>query len=216
LKNTSMKQLNVLYCREASFLTAQTNVQLNSLERHAIDLVPWSSYPYKPEVSFSITYNDDHIFLKYYVEEKAIRASADHINGKVWEDTCVEFFISFDDTGYYNLEFNCIGSALAGFGKNRYDRQLLPEEVISRISTQSIIRKTSNNLVHWELSLAIPLDVFVNHSLSTIKGRQCRANFYKCGDLLPEPHFLSWSPINSDEPNFHLPQFFGTLYFAYE
>lgn len=210
-----MKQLNVQYCKESGFLNApQMNVQLNSLERHIIGLAPWSSHPYKPEVSFSIAYNDDHIFLKYYVKEKAIRAKANNINGKVWEDTCVEFFISFDDFGYYNLEFNCIGAALAGFGEDRYDRQLISEDVVSNISTQSVIQKTNNHLIHWELALTIPLKVFVHHSLSTIRGMQCRANFYKCGDLLPEPHFLSWSQVHSDEPNFHLPQFFGTLNFT--
>jgi hypothetical protein len=37
------------------------------------------------------------------------------------------------------------------------------------------------------------------------------ANFYKCGDETPEPHFLSWNPIDLPKPNFHVPQFFGQL-----
>ena len=198
-----MKQLNVPYCNDA-----------NNLERHTIDFVPWPSYPYKPKVSFSIAYNDEHIFLKYFVQEKAIRANANNMNGSVWEDSCVEFFISFDETGYYNLEFNCIGTALIGFGKSRDDRQLINTEVISNVNTQSVIQKKGSDLYHWELSLVIPLEVFVHHPLPTLNGRQCRANFYKCGDLLPEPHFLAWSDIHSEEPNFHLPQFFGTLSFT--
>lgn len=39
------------------------------------------------------------------------------------------------------------------------------------------------------------------------------ANFYKCGDKLQTPHFLSWNPINLEKPNFHCPEFFGTLNF---
>jgi hypothetical protein len=46
-----------------------------------------------------------------------------------------------------------------------------------------------------------------------LKGKTCRANFYKCGDDLPEPHFLSWNNIIADKPDFHLPQYFGTLTF---
>jgi hypothetical protein len=46
-----------------------------------------------------------------------------------------------------------------------------------------------------------------------MKGKKCRANFYKCGDDLPEPHFLAWNMINTEEPDFHRPEFFGTLEF---
>ena len=39
------------------------------------------------------------------------------------------------------------------------------------------------------------------------------ANFYKCGDKLQTPHFLSWNPIDLEKPNFHCPEFFGMLRF---
>ena len=38
-----------------------------------------------------------------------------------------------------------------------------------------------------------------------------RANFYKCGDNCDKTHFLSWSPIALEKPNFHCPDFFGEL-----
>ena len=38
-------------------------------------------------------------------------------------------------------------------------------------------------------------------------------NVYKCGDNLSQPHFLSWQPIHTDKPNFHVPQFFGEVEF---
>ncbi len=40
-----------------------------------------------------------------------------------------------------------------------------------------------------------------------------KANFYKCGDELQTPHFLSWNPIEIEKPDFHRPDFFGTLRF---
>ena len=40
---------------------------------------------------------------------------------------------------------------------------------------------------------------------------RAKANFYKCGDKLPVPHFLSWKPINVPAPDFHLPCFLETL-----
>ena len=41
-----------------------------------------------------------------------------------------------------------------------------------------------------------------------------RANVYKCGDLLPVPHFISWNPITTESPDFHRPEFFGQMRFA--
>ena len=40
-----------------------------------------------------------------------------------------------------------------------------------------------------------------------------RGNFYKCGNQLPKPHFLSWNPIPTDNVQFHCPEFFGELDF---
>ena len=50
----------------------------------------------------------------------------------------------------------------------------------------------------------------------TIPPGGLRVNLYKCGDNLNQPHFLSWSPITLDKPNFHCPDFFGTLIFENE
>lgn len=208
-----MKHITVLRLESTDHSSAGLTLCLNSSERHWIDQVPWPSYPCKPDASFAIGYNDQYIFLKYFVQENAVRAAVTNRNGPVWEDSCVEFFICFDDKGYYNLEFNCLGVAHVGFGKEKCNRQMIPEDIISKITTESMIHKHRSGLVEWELLLSIPMGVFVYHPLSSISGKQFRANFYKCGDLLPEPHYLSWTEIHAAEPNFHLPQFFGTLYF---
>lgn len=44
--------------------------------------------------------------IKYLEEENAIRAVNNGYNSPVYEDSCLAFFISFDDSGYYNFEFN--------------------------------------------------------------------------------------------------------------
>ncbi len=40
------------------------------------------------------------------------------------------------------------------------------------------------------------------------------ANFYKCGDKLTVPHFVTWNSIGTNKPDFHQPKFFGELYFS--
>ena len=42
-------------------------------------------------------------------------------------------------------------------------------------------------------------------------GKEIRANCYKCGDLTPKPHYLSWNPSTSANPDFHRPQDFGSM-----
>jgi hypothetical protein len=65
----------------------------------------------------------------------------------------------------------------------------------------------------WELSLVIPETVFLRNTIKTFDGLSVKGNFYKCGDKLKVPHFLSWNPIKSEKPNFHLSEFFGEVLF---
>jgi len=193
----------------------EVSVILDDVQKNVLNQTPWIEYGYLPSVHFAMAYDPGHIFLKYYVREKFIRAEQVVPNTAVCQDTCVEFFISFDDgQTYYNFEFNCIGTMLVGFGKRKANRDLLPEQVISHIKYQSLIHNDmSGNIVHWELTVAIPFTVFRYHQLDSLDGKKCRANFYKCGDSLPIPHYITWSNIICPEPDFHLPEFFGTLQF---
>lgn len=213
-----MKRLNVGFAKDILYEDRIESVSLflDRLEKHPLNFTPWLSYPLKPEVYFSIAHTNDTILLKYYVREKSIRAMINTINGNVWEDSCVEFFISFDDSGYYNFEFNCIGTALVGFGKEKSERELLTVENISKIKYQANIFNIPDdcNNIKWELTLVIPGSTFTYHKLNAFILKGARANFYKCGDGLQEPHFVTWANIISKEPNFHLPEFFGSLEFT--
>lgn len=190
--------------------------KMDHIHQEIIANVPWQSYPYKPEVAFVMAHSEESIFLKYYVEEKHVRVVNSEPNQPVYEDTCVEFFISLDgEKEYYNFEFNCAGTCLLGFGEDRMNRELIHPDLIKKISFLNVIKPATNKDANWawELSLSIPLTVLKYHNFSTLSGKKCRANFYKCGDKLPEPHFLTWNPIKSDSPNFHLSEFFGNLEF---
>ncbi|MCD0486676.1 hypothetical protein LPB86_00430 [Pedobacter sp. MC2016-14] len=182
--------------------------------RHAIACRPWPEFGYKPEVSFAIAHGKNAILLKFFVTEEAIRAVYLNPNDPVYLDSCVEFFIGFnDDADYYNFEFNCAGTCLLGYGSGR-ERQLLPVAEIRKIKHESRIRNPrEEKLIDWELTVVIPTEVMIFHHFSSLNKSQSRVNFFKCGDGLPKPHYLSWNNIESDEPNFHQSQFFGSLYF---
>lgn len=192
----------------------EASLWLDQSAKHKLKFVPWKDYPYKPKVSFAISYNATHILLKYFVEENEIRARNTSINGPVWQDSCVEFFISFDEgLHYYNIELNCLGVALVGYGKSKADRLLLDPALIGGIKSLSEIKSKSGKTISWELTSFLPLKLFKFTPIKALKHTSCRANFYKCGDLLPDPHFLSWSDIKAPAPDFHLAEYFGRLSF---
>jgi hypothetical protein len=196
----------------------EVSAQLNKLNKSAIDIAPWSAYSYIPSVRFTMAYNQDNLFIKFFVQEDAIRAIYRKTNDPVYKDSCVEFFIAFgEEQGYYNLEFNSLGTCLFGFGTGKENREMIPDSVSQKIKRHAALTITPDAgqaaAVNWELALQIPAAVFCFHEISSLKHQQCRVNFYKCGDDLPAPHFLSWTPIEAREPDFHLPQFFGALHF---
>lgn len=185
---------------------------MRALHADTLTYAPWKQFPYHPEVKFTIANGGDCIFLQYQVKEKYFRAVNTEANSPVWEDGAVEFFIAQDDSGdYYNFEFNAIGTPLCGFGKNNLQRQHLPAAEVEKIKRLSVVADTTIGKVNWELTLAIPASLFKNQMELTNKIYRC--NFFKCGDLQPEPHFVTWTRIENPQPNFHLPAFFGEVRF---
>ena len=78
----------------------------------------------------------------------------------------------------------------------------------------------------WTLKVFIPLKALW-HGLGdngqtaggaprSLRGLHARANFYKCGDGLTVPHFVTWAPIATEKPDYHRPEFFADLQFVPE
>lgn len=184
----------------------------------SIQIVNWPAYPYKPEVSFRIAHTEDAILLHYKVTEDSVRAKYGEDNGNVWTDSCVEFFsIPAGDGIYYNLECNCIGTILLAAGAVRNNREHASQEITRQVQrwaslgNQPFEERVGECM--WEVALLIPYSVFFKHAIKNLDGMDINANFYKCGDELQTPHFLSWNPIKIENPDFHRPDFFGVLEF---
>lgn len=189
---------------------------LSRQQKHYINRAPWPDYAYQPDVAFAIAYGADCIAIQYEVKEQEIKAIYTQPNDPVYKDSCVEFFVSFDEKGYYNFEFNCLGTCLAAFGANRSERNFLPIDRIQKIKALSHLYRNGeeDKMMQWQLTLLLPFGIFIHHSGIDLKNKTARANFYKCGDELTQPHYLCWNNILSPQPNFHLPQFFGEIYFG--
>ncbi|WP_051292716.1 carbohydrate-binding family 9-like protein [Olivibacter sitiensis] len=192
------------------------SLEMSALQRIAYN--PWPQYLHEVDAHFAIAHDGDTICLKYVIEEYHVKANASS-NGGMHKDSCVEFFIAFDsDRGnYYNLEFNCLGYCKIAYGSRRVSRRNLPLSLVESIPSYGKIDSACVNgrkRFVWEIVLLIPRTVFCYTPLDSLKGKEARANFYKCGDSLHTPHFLAWNNIALPKPDFHAPEFFGKLHFG--
>ncbi len=209
-----------LQCRSSSPDLKEISALLDDQKgRLIIDTINWNEYSYKPEVALAIAYSDNEIFLKYYVTENYFKAEKTETNQMVCEDSCVEFFVSPEDDGiYYNFEFNGIGTCLLGTGTGRENSTKAYPEIISKIRRltsvgQKPVREKEGKF-EWTITVAIPFRVFFHHEVKELKGKTFRANFYKCGDKLTVPHYVTWNPVGTEKPDYHQPKYFGLLKFV--
>lgn len=183
-----------------------------------LEMVNWDEFPYHPEVSVQIAYNEEELFLQYQVNEQSVKAEIAESNGRVWTDSCVEFFLSPEGNDeYYNLEINCIGTILLGFRRKGEPAVHASEEQIASIRRTSSLGDSPfperKEATSWQITVAIPWGTFFKHDLKSVPEKKFRGNFYKCGDELSVPHFVSWTRIKTPQPSFHNPEFFGGLEF---
>ncbi len=182
-----------------------------------ISVVDWpEEFPYRPEAAFRMAWSEEGLVLHYRVSEQSVRALYVDDNGSVWTDSCVECFIrNADSDVYYNMECNCIGTVLVGVGDGRHDRKRFGQEQLVQIARWASLGRApfEERLepTQWEVALVIPAAVFAAQPLCLKAGATLRANFYKCGDMLSVPHFVSWNAIDVPSPDFHRPEFFGEL-----
>lgn len=216
-----MEQLLVRKLKECAQTAAAVPAAMDAegIEYQLVSHANWAAdYPYTPQVGFRMAHNDEALFLHYRVQEDSVRAVALHDNGRVWEDSCCEFFSQpADDGSYYNVECNCAGTVLVGCGHGREGRTLAPQAVLDKVDRWSSLGRLPFEervgTCDWQLALIIPLKTFFKHEVKSLSGKTIRANFYKCGDALQKPHFLSWNAIEIEKPDFHRPDFFGELTF---
>ena len=184
---------------------------------NSINTINWEEYPYLPKLSFRIGHINKEIWLKFYVEEKNILAQETRTNGDVYKDSCVEFFISVDGKNYYNFEFSCIGTIHLAHGTGRGNREFVDKQTVEKIKIKSSLgnqpfEERSGNF-KWEMMIRIPLECFAFDKITTLEKLKATANLYKCGDETSEPHYVTWNPVGTENPDYHQPEYFGKIYF---
>ncbi len=176
-----------------------------------------------PNVQARVLYDDSNIYVFFRVEDNYVRCVADETHGKVWQDSCVEFFFTpssdESDIRYFNLEANCGGTILFHYG-DKQTRQPIDVSDCQRIeifhSLPRIVAEEITEPTLWFLQYKIPMDIIRKYSQIVDEpgsGTIWRANFYKCADKTSHPHWLTWNYVDNPRPAFHLPEYFGTIEF---
>ncbi len=214
-----MKKITVPKIVPACSCTDELEKIFSTIESNAIDCCNWpKDFPYTPKATFKLFHDGKNLYIKFNVTENNIHTLVTEDFGEVWTDPCVEFFVSpGSNMDYYNLECTCIGKMLMAWHPHNEPKENAPLELLDTIkripslgSENFSLREGENS---WSLIEIIPADVLFRSGVESWSGKSMRANFYKCGDNLPTPHFISWNAIDWPEPSFHRPEFFGELIF---
>jgi len=193
-----------------------------SLPALQIASFPWYRKGRKQGTEVKACYTARRLHLLFQCEDRHISASRTALNSAVYRDSCVEFFGSLpaDPENYFNLEMNCCGALLMGYGPDRPNRRAVGEALASRIcichSVPGPPKADSPDDDGWVLQVALPFAVlseFARCEAKVAAGTRWRANFYRCGGAT-DPQHACWSPICTPAPDFHQPACFGLLVFG--
>ena len=157
-----------------------------------------------------LCHSADTLFLRMEAREAPVVATLTGLLDPVCCDSCLEFFLAPlpGDQRYLNFEVNPLGTLCLGFGAQR------PTRVRQVVKNPGMFRiEPFFTPDGWGFTMEIPLHFLRLYFPEATLSGSAACNFYKCGDKTPSPHFLAWSPLSSDTPDFHRRQDSGTLNF---
>ena len=182
---------------------------------HRVGCVNWpEEFPYCPDVTFRIAHTGSAFYVHFAVCGEDLRAVNTEPLSAVAQDSCVEFFMQLpDDAAYWNFEFNCIGTVNASHRVERSNPVRLTVDEIATIGRNASCGtapfEERSGIHRWTLTVRIPFDL-VGIDKSNIPSH-IKANVYKCGSKTSHPHYVSWAPIDSTHPDFHVKSSFAQM-----
>ena len=178
---------------------------------------------FTPVVEARMAYDKENVYVIFRVQDRYVRSVVQEYNGNVSGDSCVEFFFAPDPSRplcYFNLEVNAGGTPLIFYITKPMSglTKLLPEEISQIEIAHSLPRVVFPEIeepVTWTVECRIPYSILEKYTpvAKPGPGIQWKANFYKTGSRTSSPNYLTWSPVEFERPNFHLPQYFGNIDF---
>jgi Carbohydrate-binding family 9 len=181
---------------------------------------------HKPVTQVRALHDGHALALIFRIEDRYVLARGTAYQSPTHKDSCVEFFVRpLPDCGYFNFEFNAIGTLLLWYidRPRRPDGSFehyvaVPADIARTIevcaSLTDPIRDEAPGPLVWSVAARIPLALFEAFTgpLGHLSGQTWPANFYKCADECSHPHWGYWADIG-DRLDFHQPERFGEIAF---
>jgi len=182
-----------------------------SIAKAELGCALWKPRPEGMKARAQLCYDENALKVRLCAEERQILARSEGLTDFVHIDSALEFFFSPmpGDGRYFNFEFNPKGTIFLGFG---YGRDTNIRQVIPDYKKRFEVKPFSFG-GGWGVEFAVPVSFMRIYfpSCALAKGGVIKGNFYKCGEDTVTPHYLAWSPVDCDHPEFHLSRCFGDL-----
>ena len=194
-----MKEYDVIITEKPDF---------RKIKKAYVDNYVWGG-EYRPKTYAQLAFMSGKGFIArlttYEADPKAVyRSNMD----PVYKDSCLEFFTRCKKGGYINCEVNANGAILSAYGEGRGNRT--PIDKIAGCFPRVKVKKYKNR---WTAEIFISLDIIrsVYGSCVFRENSVIYGNFYKCGDECEIAHYGSFSPIKTEKPDFHRPEYFAKM-----
>ena len=180
------------------------------IPRLPVDQILW-----KPDCGIraygQFCHDSEFLCVHLYAIESDIRAEYTAPLSPVCRDSCLEFFFMPEGSDkYFNIEANPNGCLCLQYGPSKTDRI----NIVRDDAADYFDIRTDRTDDGWEIFYRVPLEYIQFFCPDYHFEGNLRANLYKCGNKTVHSHYLSWAPIDLPSPNFHCPEYFGTMHFA--
>ncbi len=184
--------------------------EINSCPRFMVDQYNWGG-DYRPVTYGALAFiPGTGFYLKMTCQESDPVRTYTEPNDPVYLDSAMEGFFQFYPEEmpemYLNFEANSYGTLHAKYGNGRKNRSIFPSDLHAACNCKGTVCED-----HWTLELTVPLSLidFVYGRSDFSSGDTITCNFFKIKESEGLTHFGSYTVIENEKPNFHLPQFFA-------
>ena len=190
-------------------IPVEKDIDFSRAEKAMISNYKWTE-GYTPEAYAQLVCVEGRGFaLRMTAIESNPKAVYTKFDEPVYTDSCLEFFVSFNNESnkYMNFEMNSNGAFLAAVRTDRANKTSI--KMLAPLPKVKAFKNDDS----WSVEVFFSND-FIGKTFgkfSFARGESFRGNFYKCGDETEIPHFGMWNPVETEKPDFHRPEFFGTL-----
>ncbi len=157
-----------------------------------------------------VLWRESELYLRFRCRYRTIHVFPDgEPNGRrdaLWNRDVAEVFLQPDRFGekyYKEFEVSPNGQWL--------DLNITPQGLTHITSGMRTVVRVDEPNREWTAELAIPIDSI---TASFDPAQPWRGNFFRCEGVDPRRFYAAWQPTGTPEPNFHVPQSFGTLRFV--